>query len=263
MKHRTVISIVSVLLVLLFAQAPSTMAQTKSPNALSGEKIIDKFVEVTGGKAAFDKVTSRINYGSMELMPGMKATIVTYQARPNKMRLILAAPQMGNVERGYDGQTFWERTTMTGARLIEGDELKSALREDAVFDKFADWKSMYDSAILAGTDTVNGSTCSKVQLFNKGDQPQTWFFDQTSGLLTKITMMTTTQMGSAPADIAMSDYRAVDGLQTPFKMTISAAGMEQKVLVDSIVQNKPIPDSIFAAPAEIQELIKQKAAEKK
>ncbi len=74
--------------------------------------ILDKAIEVTGGKAAYQKVHSKIESGSMEIN-GMKGTSTMYKAEPDKAytEIVFAASakcrmvrwQGGIVQFGHTG----------------------------------------------------------------------------------------------------------------------------------------------------------------
>ena len=47
---------------------------------------------------------------------GIKATITSYAASPNKSYVLLEAPELGKMEEGTDGNVAWELAAMTGPR---------------------------------------------------------------------------------------------------------------------------------------------------
>ena len=257
-KLATILSIAVLIVFLIWSAALAQTEKAKVADTLTGDKVIARFVEAAGGTDAHAKLTSRYQHASIELMANLTVPITTYQVRPNKMKTIMTSDQIGTIERGYDGTLFWEKGTMTGARLIEGQELIDAIREEAAFDKISAWKDLYSKAEYIGTDSAAGTMCRKVRVYPKGSSEQVWFLDLTSGLPLKITMTMNTQMGAVPADIMISDYRKVDGVMMPFKIATSAAGMNMVVVVDSVANNIAIPDSVFAPPADVLELTKQK-----
>ncbi len=239
----------------------AAMAQTETAKPAdnpTGEQVIARFVNACGGMDAYAKLNTRYQHASVEMMAGLKLPITIYQSRPNKMKTIMSNDQIGNIERCYDGTLFWEKMTMTGTRLLEGQELADGIREEATFDKISAWKELYDSSAYIGTDSAAGSLCQKIRVYPKNSPDQIWFFDKANGMLLKISMTMVTQMGPVPADVVISDYRKVDGIMIPFKMTTSAAGMDMAMVLDSVAHNIVIPDSIFAAPADVLELVKQK-----
>src|SRR5580698_3329100 len=73
------------------------------------ETILDKYIEVTGGKAAYQKHHNEITKGSFELAAmGLKATMVSFHAEPNKSYTETDLGGMGKVREGSDGTVFWQ-----------------------------------------------------------------------------------------------------------------------------------------------------------
>lgn len=234
-------------------------ADTDKPaDTLTGDRVLARFFEVSGGRDEFAKLQSQYVHATVELMANLKVAAETYQTRPNKVKIIMTSDQIGTIERGFDGKLFWEKGTMTGVRLLEGQELADAIRETAVFEKVTTWNDYYTKAEVIGSDSVAGAMCFKVRVVPKESTEQTWFFDKSSGLFVKMIMTTTTQMGTVPAEMTFSDYRKTGNVMTPFRVTTSAAGLNMAMVIDSVAHNIDIPDSIFTPPAEALELAKPK-----
>ena len=72
----------------------------------TAEQILDRYVEVTGGKAAYDKLHNRVSQGTMEIAGlGITGKFTLTQGEPDRMYLeaeipqVFAAPgQLGGVE---------------------------------------------------------------------------------------------------------------------------------------------------------------------
>ena len=69
-------------------------------------------------------------------------------------------------------------------------------------------------------------------------------------------MTVMTAMGAIYVESLIADYREVDGIKVPFKVTEFAMGQEQIVVIESVEHNVDLPDGLFSPPAEIQSLIK-------
>lgn len=255
-SFNTMIALIAALFICAVAIAQTEIAP--KTDTLTGEQLIARMIEASGGKAAYDKLNTRYQHATVELMANLKVPITLWFARPNKMKSSMSNDQIGSIDRGFDGKLFWERTTMTGTRLLEGQELADAIREEATFDRFADWKTLYPKTEYLGSDSASGVMCQKLRVVPKDGPEQTWYFDKATGLLHRISMTMNTQMGVVPAALTLSDYRKVDGIMTPFMITTTAVGMDMKMVIDSIAHNITIPDSLFAAPAEAVKLAQPK-----
>jgi len=261
MRIRKLASVLAALMLAAVVGWSAAAAQTDTTerlDTLTGDKVIARFIDAVGGRDAYLKLTSRYQHATVALMANLIVPVTTYQARPNKIRSIMTSDQIGMIERGYDGTLFWEKGTMTGARLLEGQELIDAVREEAAFEKVTTWNDYFSKTEYIGTDSAAGAFCFKVRVYPKESPEQTWFFDQGSGLLLKMLMTMNTQMGAVPAEMLVGDYRVFDGVLTPYRVATSAAGMEMVMVIDSIAHNIAIPDSVFVPPVDVLELAKQK-----
>lgn len=243
-----------VLLVMLSASLSSAQAPKQTPEA---EKILERYVEAIGGRAAFDAMNNAVTKATLNIPAvGISLDLTVYSARPNKFRSTAESPAIGAVERGTDGTVFWEKSTMQGARVLEGEELAEALSE-ASFENLVYWRTNYDSVAVAGTDTVEGSLCDKVVMKAKGGKPRTLYFDQKSGLVVKTQTVASTQMGKIPIDAFISDYRKVGEVTQAYKTVMNIMGQDRVITTTSIEYNAAIPDSVFAIPADIQALMEK------
>jgi len=90
--------------ILAAAAAPGLIA-ADLPKA---ETILDKFVEVTGGKAAYAKVHSQIESGTFELPAmGIKGTMISYRAGTRSLLYRNRFPGIGKMQIGTDGKVAW------------------------------------------------------------------------------------------------------------------------------------------------------------
>ncbi|NMC44469.1 MAG: hypothetical protein GYA46_11175 [candidate division Zixibacteria bacterium] len=224
---------------------------------LTGEAVIAKYIEAVGGQPALDKITNRYMKAKLTIVgAGLSMDVAVYTARPNKSYTQMSSAAIGNTERGYDGEIFWEKSTAMGARILEGGELADAIRESA-FDQVADWRQFFDKAELTGSDTTAGVLCHTVVVTPKIGKPQTWYFDQKTALLRKISTTVEHQMGAIPVTSTIDDYRAVDGILIPFRMTQSAMGQNMSMAIDTIAQNIELPPDVFKVPDDVKALIKK------
>ena len=246
------IATIAVLVLALGAQVSFAEKKDKTHTA---EQILDRFVEATGGIKAYEKLQNRVVKGALEIpAAGITLEVAAYSARPNKFYSKAESPAIGSFERGTDGTIYWENSTMQGARLLEGAELADALR-DAKFEGMAYWRTLYDTVTFAGVDTVAGSPADKVVLKAKEGKPRTYFFDQKSGLLVKSVAVVQSQMGDIAVESFPSDYRKMGDMLMSYKTSMKIMGQERTMTIVSVEYNAAIPDSVFAIPAAVKEIL--------
>ena len=225
--------------------------QDKLPGA---EQILDQYVEAIGGLPALGKVNNRVTKGTMEIAgAGVKLSITTYQARPNRSYTVVDSPATGKIESGTNGEIAWQVSALTGAQLMEGKE-KANLLHMNIFDRVVDWRTSFQKVEAAGVEDVSGKPCCKVVVTPKDLPPQTMFFDKETRLLVRVTMTVESQAGTIPSDSYLSDYKAVDGVLLPHKIVTKLMNQERVTTMESIEHNVQLPADRLEIPAQIKAL---------
>jgi hypothetical protein len=238
---------------LVVAACGPLMAADELPKA---ETILDKYVEVTGGKAAYDKLHSEISSGTMEMPAmGIKGTIETYRAEPAKSYTELEIAGVGKIQEGYDGTVAWSLSAIQGAHVKEGEEKAQAVHTSQFHSE--DWKKLYKKVETLAVAQVDGKDCYKVQVTPQEGPPLTQYFDKQSGLMVRMTMTVKIPMGDVEALQDIGDYRKEGDILAPHKISQTAAGQSFTITIDKVQYNTEIPKDKFDLPAEIQALLKK------
>jgi hypothetical protein len=221
--------------------------------------ILDKFVEVAGGKAAFEKHHNEVMHGNMESTGrGVKGTLTVYQAAPDQIRGTFDIEGVGKIESGTSGDVAWESSAMQGPRIKQGVEKSDAFR-DATFNAAIQWRKLYTKVETAGVETVQDHECYKVVLTPPQGNPATNFYDKKSGLLIKTATTRATQMGDITAEVFSDDYRKEGDLLVAHKLTNKFAGQEFVITVASLEFNVDMPKDKFDLPDDIKALLNKPA----
>ncbi|MDX2153658.1 MAG: DUF620 domain-containing protein [Bryobacteraceae bacterium] len=235
--------------------AAATAAAADLPKA---ETVLDRFVEVTGGKAAYEAAKTQYMRGSIEFVgAGITGTVTTWLASsPNRSRIEMELAGMGKIDSGSSGETAWQNSAMQGPRLLTGNEAKQALRSARMNAPLA-WREIYSAAVTEAEEEIDGKPCYRLALEPKdeGKAEKAWY-EKESGLLRKSAMTVSTPMGDVPLETMVSDYREIGGgLKAPFSMTQKAGPQTIKTTIAEMKHNPEVPAAIFDPPAEIQKLL--------
>jgi photosynthetic reaction center cytochrome c subunit len=213
----------------------------------STDEIISNYIEALGGASALEKITTRVEKGTLTAFGGRHFPITLYAQAPDERVSIMQTPR-GESITGYNGSEGW----MTGGpgppRMMTADDLAAA-RLNAEFDLALDLKQLYPHLREARPEQVNGKTAYVLLGLKRGQPPVKLYFDPESGLLVRMESFSETALGPNPTDVDYADYRQVDGIKVPFQWTIARPGGSFTIQVSSIQQNVPIEKSKFAAPA--------------
>jgi len=223
------------------------------------EAILDKFIEATGGRAAYDKIKSETATGTFELTSmGLTGNLTSYKSAPNMAYTVIEFEGVGKAEQGSDGKIAWSINPGEGPRVKEGDELAAELRNDAIHPETR-WKEFYKKVELAGTEDVDGKPCYKLVMTPNEGGAETRYYDKSSNLLVKMVMPVTTPQGALTVESILSDYRDEGGLLVAHTVSQKIPSMEFLVKIKSIKYNEDIPASRFALPDEIKALVDKSA----
>ncbi len=221
------------------------------------ESILDRYIEVTGGKPAYLNRKSEMATGTVDFAAqGIKGTLMRYAADPDKSYAVVEIEGIGKIETGTAAGVAWEKSLISGPRVLSGDEKAQALREN-LFNSDFNWRKLYPKVETAGMETVDGEECYKVILTPAEGHPETAYYQKTSGLAVKMTTILVSSMGEIPVEATMSDYKEFGGILMPTKVTQKAAGQEVSRTIQSLKVNAELPADRFDPPAEIKALLKK------
>jgi len=238
----------------LLCSSGGVRAEEPLPKA---DEILDKFVEVTGGKAAYEKVHNEKSTGTFEFVgKGVKGSMTLYRAEPNKMYMRVDLENIGAIEDGTDGETAWMLSALQGPHIKEGEERALSLRQATLREPLL-WRKMYKSAETAGIENVDGAACYKVVLTPNEGKPQTQYYDKKNNLLVKMTVTLVSQMGEIPSETVFSDYKEQNGILSAHKTRSKALGQEFEITIGQIDYNIDMPKDRFDLPNEIKALAKK------
>lgn len=248
--HRTVLFAVMI----SCASLGPAIAADELPSA---ESILNKYVEATGGRAAYEKIHTTVSTGTFEMpAAGMKGDIKIYNEEPDKSYSVVDLAGIGKIEEGCDGTTAWQLSALQGARIKTGAERAMALRASSMKTRL-DWHQNFKSIETVGSESVDGKPVYVLLLTPKEGKPEKEYYDKTSGLLLKVAMVMATPMGEIPTESTFSDYRAESGLVIPHHLGQSAVGQQFSINIDSFVINKDVPKDRFELPPQIKALVQK------
>lgn len=240
-----------------YVTAPSAHAEARISADPTGEEIIEKYIEVTGGRAAYQKAKTRAITAKMAIAAqGLNGNISIWQKAPNMSYMTIELAGVGKIERGNNGEVAWEKNPLMGTRLLEGDEKYQADREADMYGDL-NYKQNYSKIEYKGTAEVDGAKAHKVEMTGKTGNVETRYYDAESGLLLQNEMVAKSPQGEFPIVAASSDWQDVDGVKMPFKSTqdFKSIGMQQVVEIVDVKTNVEIPDSKFDLPDDVKAMV--------
>ena len=210
-------------------------------------QILRHYVDALGGVAALSKVTTRVARGSVRVSE-QSGEIEIFTEAPGKQATVRRSKQ-GQSTVVFEGQTGWNRSPGSSFREIRGAELGLA-RLDAdlqfalhIADLFPDLRVQYPELV--------GGRKTEVVLGVMNEQVSCkLYFDQETGLLVRMVRLAESAIGRSPSQIDFEDYRAVDGVQVPFRIVQIEPTSTTTVQLEQVRQNVPIDWSEFMRPSQ-------------
>src|SRR5262245_41079508 len=123
--------VAKILLAASLAAPTFALAQAKASSSLPPAKeVIAKYVTAMGGKEAVVKYTSTHVKGRSELpAQGIKGTLEVFAAKPDKLKVKVDLPGIGQAIYGYDGKVGWSIDPILGPMVMDGKRLDQLKKE--------------------------------------------------------------------------------------------------------------------------------------
>jgi hypothetical protein len=226
---------------------PAT-AQAKAAEALpTTDQILNKYVQAMGGKAAIEKLKTRVMTGSQVTSDGTAIPLETYQAAPDKVVSILT-PKNGVFMSGYNGHVGWVKNAR-GQRELSGAQL-AEMKRSADFYGDLKFKEIFPGLEIVDREKVGDRDAYVLASQVTPTRINKLYFDTQTGLLLRILSITQTMLAPIPDQTDFEDYREVDGVKLPFIIRRSAVNPRDSWTrkYTEIKQNIPVDDAKFNPP---------------
>jgi Holliday junction resolvase-like predicted endonuclease len=247
------------------AFANTTRADAPEPTAVplpSVDQIFDKYLSAIGGRAAFEKIQSRVsrltllrpklvNSGTPKaamLNRGETWTAEILQKAPDKFLSVVTRPD-GVVYQGTDGVTGWMKSKDEKRALNESETAR--LKQQGSLLRETNLKSQYGELRVVAREKLNDRDVYLVEGRNTSNRLERLLFDVNRSFLLRRTVLAEIKLGLDPEQTDFEDYREVNGVWLPFTVRTSFLddnhyGTTRMIL--ELKQNVPIDDARFAAP---------------
>ncbi len=234
--------------------APIANAQTASPSSSplpTAAELSDRCAKASGG-AAWSKLSTIVLNGTMEIPAAhITAKVELYEKAPNRsLRVITIADRQFVLKHGYDGEVGWELGPPKGLHRLVAADLEQA-RQEAIFDSDVRLKELFPDMTVVGKSKV-GDRDAYVALMRTRPSAKTtkYYFDVQTGLRIAEESENLAPNGQLEkATTFYEDYRAVGGVQIPFRLRFTSATVNFTITIDNARVNVAVDDAMFAMPA--------------
>src|SRR5436853_679867 len=241
------------------------------------ESVLDKYIQAAGGAQRSAGLTSFVGKGTSVGFGGFGGggDVELVAEAPDKRATIIVfkdAPGRGDQIRSFDGHTGWVRTPLNvlGEFQLSGGDLDGA-RLDAQLSFPGQIKQLLTNLKTGPPATITdlsapssqSSLQSDVTLGQshdvdvvQGNGPRgllvTLYFDRKTGLLLRELRYGNSPIGRVPTQIDFADYRDVNGIKLPFRITYAWLDGRDAIMLNEIKTNVPIDEGKFGKPAPLK-----------
>jgi outer membrane lipoprotein-sorting protein len=233
----------------------SALIRTHAARAADGpsvDSILAKHIEAMGGKAALEKVNSRVLKFKMESETIGASDGEIFAKAPNKQRTQIELSNSGTINEGFDGSVGWAQSPWEPLREKTGDELAKTKR-DAEFHRELKLKSIYPDLAYKGTEKAGEEEVYVLESKPSASSKERFYLSTKTGLVVRQDSQFEGAQGQIVLSLLAQDYKAFDGIKYPtqLKMKVSAGGQnfEFNMKILEVKHNVTIEDTKFAKPS--------------
>jgi len=212
-------------------------------------QILEKYTQALGGQAAYEKLTTRVMTGTVEIPDdNVTGAAHVYAKAPGSYRLTMDIPGWGVVETVLDGSAGWQKDPDSGTRAMSKTDLEIAARDHAFYREVR-LRDLYPKIETAGSEQVKGRPAYVLEASPAKGPAEKLYFDAESGLLVKRDYeRVTLEDGIVQYEVFYGDYRDVDGVK--LAATIEQRSPDNTMIFKfaEIKNNATLEDSAFAKP---------------
>jgi photosynthetic reaction center cytochrome c subunit len=247
---------------------------TPAQGQLSANEILDGYIQALGGAERLSRLTSYTGKGTSVGFGGFggEGQVRIFANAPDQRTMVIEfkdTPDRGDATRSFDGRVGWLRTPLSviGEYELSGSELDGA-RLDAQLSFPGQIKQVLTSLRVGWPTTISDLPAPSSQMTGtsmemigqdrevhvvQGTSPRgslvTLYFDTRTALLLRMVRYGNSPIGRLPTQIDYADYRELDGIKLPFRMTFAWLNGRDAIQLNEIQTNVPIDPTRFGRPA--------------
>ncbi len=224
---------------------PPPMTRFRQGQGPKAEDIVAKYQAALGGADKLAQVHSFIVKGSETAADGKTAAVEVRVGAPDK---VFAEKRSSDrvVTEVLNGKNAWGKAS--AGTYYDSDELAPLLAHEGEAYPGARVLSAGLNLRVIGTTKIGDREVLIVFPAQRGGTGDRLFFDKENGLLLRQSYVAATAFGPLPTQIDYEDYRAVQGVQYPFRVKYSRPTATWTRTVGSVQPNAEVKDSSFEAP---------------
>lgn len=224
------------------AELSEFLDKNRDSLAKTAEEVIDRCLEATGGRVAWETVKTMVLVFSVQSTSGNQHRMVRMYKRPYFYRQGLeSAPDF----TATDGTRIWR---VQGGKWHETDYM--TFRSASLDNWLLGYEGIGISYEFQGFDHINGSPVYHLRRTFRDGFAEDLYFSALSNLLTEIRSDYVQGQPFMKSFLSYWNYRDVEGLKIPFVFIRNMGSLEPPHggVVEEIRINVPLEDGLFLPP---------------
>lgn len=239
--------------------APATMPATTRVALPSAQEVMDRYIAATGGRAAYESLTSRRAEGTFSMADlGVEGKMTVLIRRDGNAVVSIDIPKVGTIREGVTSGVAWSLHPTQGPRILKGDEADVMRRSLELSPGIS--LDGYTDPHVTDVVSLNGRPSYRMLLGSATGTTETRLYDVESGLLVRTIGKSDSPLGELTITSNFTDYEDAPPIRMPMKVQQMLPGASPESAMTKVEHNVELPDALFALPPEIVELQKQQAA---
>ncbi len=229
--------------------APPTLVSVKpsSNTGAEGMGAGEMKIDTSGPLPEINQVlTKYVDALGMARMPGefISGPFETYEKSPNKAVTLVKVERVGVFGQGFDGTIGWRQAPPAEMRRLKGIEF-AELQRDSDFYAPLRLNANYAEVKLLGSVKIGYREAYLVEARPAIGEPDRLYFEKDSGLLIRWDGTRSDWRGRGLVEVYFDDWREVEGLKLPFRVTRSSPQFTIVLMVEEVKYDVAIDELIF------------------
>jgi hypothetical protein len=223
----------------------SSEARDLTTSLPTARALIDNYIKALGGTAAIGKITSRVEKGAV-IFRGQSVPAEIFTQAPEHQAVVRHFPE-GDSVVAFNGHAGWIGIPGRPVREMHGADIQAA-RMDSDLQFPLHIRQIFPELRVEYPEKIDNRDAYVLFCIRRDQPPVKLYFHEQSGLLVRLVRYVDSPLGLDPSQIDYGDYRDVEGVQVPFRMTLSQPGSSSTIQIDEVRQNVPIDAAKFSRP---------------
>ncbi|MFM9951512.1 MAG: caspase domain-containing protein [Saprospiraceae bacterium] len=212
--------------------------------SFTAQTVIDNYLKAIGGKEALKRVKD-MKMSMTTSAEGQTIVLVIQRKMPNKLVMTMLMSGVVLSETKFDGEIGVVMDMSGDVQPMDEAGLKMFKDQSGIFEEI-EYATNGTKLQLKGVEKVNGKDAYKLDITAPSGIKVTEFFDKATWLKVRTVQIEQGSEGPVTSTSDYEDYRNVNGIKVPYRLTTSGSTAAPMVLEGQSVEiNKGIADSEF------------------